>query len=113
MNKQIIKMAKDLCHARDCHIKNEPTECYHGCRAWIYAERAVNKGYSKASVGEWIDRYNGRYANPIFVCSVCDKGTLLTPHINELGQMEMVQALSQFCPHCGAKMNESEGADDE
>ena len=49
MNKQIIKMAKDLCHARDCHIKDEPTECYHGCKAWVYAERAVNKGYHKAS----------------------------------------------------------------
>lgn len=49
MNKQIIKMAKDLCHARDCHIKNEPTECYHGCKAWVYAERAVNKGYRKST----------------------------------------------------------------
>jgi hypothetical protein len=56
------------------------------------------------SEGEWIDQYNGKYANPIYVCSVCRKGTLLTPYINELNNMEMTQALSSFCPKCGAKM---------
>ena len=78
------------------------------------AECLVKEGYRKASEGEWVDRYKGQFANPIYVCSVCGKGTLLTPHINELGQMEMVQAFSHFCPNCGAKMKyESEGADDD
>lgn len=76
-------------------------------------ERDADKFYRKASEGEWVDRYKGQFANPIYVCSVCGKGTLLTPYINELGQMEMVQAFSHFCPNCGAKMkHESKGADD-
>ena len=56
------------------------------------------------SEGEWIDQHNGKYSNPIYVCSQCRKGTLLRPHINELDNMEMAQALSPFCPNCGAKM---------
>ena len=59
---------------------------------------------NKQSEGEWIDQNNGKYSNPIYVCSQCRKGTLLRPHINELDNMEMVQALSPFCPNCGAKM---------
>lgn len=104
MNKQIIKMAKDLCHARDCHIKNEPTECYHGCKAWVYAERAVNKGYKKAIEGEWVDQYKGKYANALYKCSVCGEPAY--------GNGK-VWFFSKFCPNCGAKMKyESEGADD-
>lgn len=54
--------------------------------------------------GEWKDCFDGKYANATYMCSICGKGTLLKPHINELGNMEMVQALSPFCPNCGAKM---------
>jgi ribosomal protein S27AE len=76
------------------------------------ARHLYRNGYRKSTDGEWVDRYKGQFANPIYVCSVCGKGTLLTPHINELGQMEMVQAFSHFCPNCGAKMKyESEGAE--
>lgn len=64
----------------------------------------VLKNEREQSEGEWIDQYNGKYANPIYVCSLCGKGTLLTPYINELNNMEMTQALSPFCPNCGAKM---------
>lgn len=70
---------------------------------WLATE-AYNAGYRKQSEGEWKDQYNGKYANPIYVCSLCGKGTLLTPYINELNNMEMTQALSPFCPNCGAKM---------
>ena len=72
------------------------------------AESLYNSNYRKQSEGEWIDRYNSDFANPIYMCSVCGKGTLLKPHINELDNMEMVQALSSFCPHCGAKMKGGE-----
>ena len=68
------------------------------------ARKLVNIGYRKQSEGEWIDLFNGDFENPIYVCSVCGKRTLLKPHINELGTMEMVQALSPYCPNCGAKM---------
>lgn len=68
------------------------------------ATALYNADYRKQKEGEWIDRYNGDFANPIYVCSVCGKGTLLKPYIDELGNMEMIQALSAFCPNCGAKM---------
>ena len=68
------------------------------------AEILTVDGYRKQKEGDWIDRYNGDFANPIYVCSVCGKGTLLKPYIDELGNMEMIQALSAFCPNCGSKM---------
>lgn len=70
-------------------------------------EKTADELARKQSEGEWIDQYNGKYANPIYVCSLCGKGTLLTPYINELNNMEMTQALSPFCPNCGAKMNQN------
>ena len=69
-----------------------------------HAKSLYNAGYRKQSEGEWIDLYKGKYANPLYVCSVCEKGTLLRVEGNELGQPETVQALSPYCPHCGAKM---------
>lgn len=79
-------------------IDDEP--CYFECMA----NAIINNGYRKQSVGEWIDRYNNDFANPIYMCSICGKGTLLKPHIDELNNMEMTQALSPYCPNCGAKM---------
>lgn len=110
--KQIEEMAKDLCQNEFCS-----TECHARCRlsansyCWdveIIAEKLYNAGYRKQSEGEWIDRYNNDFANPIYMCSVCGKGTLLKPHINELNNMEMTQALSPYCPNCGAKMSKGE-----
>ena len=69
-----------------------------------YAEALYNAGYRKQTEGEWIDRYKGEFVNPIYICSICEKGTLLKPQIDVLGNMEMVQALSAFCPNCGAHM---------
>lgn len=56
------------------------------------------------SEGEWKDCFNGEYANATYTCSICGKGTPLKPDITELGNMEMIQALSPFCPNCGAHM---------
>ena len=91
--KQINKMAKELCHAQQCHIKDEPTECYHGCKAYIYAERAYDKDYRKQSEGEWIfeHEFYGK-----MLCSNC-KEEALTNEDNEYVD-------SDFCPNCGAKM---------
>lgn len=46
--KQIEEMAKDLCHTPNCDLKKIGKNCYKGCKAHIYAERAINKGYCKA-----------------------------------------------------------------
>lgn len=48
-DKQIDEMAKDLCHTETCEAKKIGTPCYQRCKAYIYAERAVDKGYRKAS----------------------------------------------------------------
>jgi hypothetical protein len=97
--KQIEEMKYDICTAADY--------CYGACEECNLgrlAEHLYNAGYRKQSEGEWIDRFKGEFINPIYVCSLCGKGTLLKPHINELRNMEMEQALSPFCPNCGAKM---------
>ena len=62
------------------------------------------KGYRSQSEGEWIDLYKGKYANPVYSCTVCGKGTLLTHYVDELCAPKVVQALSPYCPHCGSKM---------
>lgn len=81
--------------------------CMEG-KTEIIAEKAAkafyNASYRKQTEGEWIDRYKGEFVNPIYICSICEKGTLLKPQIDVLGNMEMVQALSAFCPNCGAHM---------
>lgn len=56
--------------------------------------------------GQWIDEYNGKYANPRYICSNC-KGKALYDFVrDELGNWKEVQALTEFCPNCGAKMDE-------
>ena len=67
-----------------------------------------NAGYRKQSEGEWIDRYNGKYANSLYVCSVCDGRALLTTSLNELSTSTVKQILTPYCPHCGAKMKGGE-----
>ena len=49
MEKQIDEMAKDLCHTDTCEIKKIGIPCNHRCKAHIYAARAIDKGYRKAS----------------------------------------------------------------
>ena len=97
---EMAEMLKIIANARE-EYANDITD--HTENEYI-REGLLNTGYRKQSEGEWKDQYNGKYANPIYVCSLCGKGTLLKPDINELGNMEMIQALSSFCPNCGAKM---------
>ena len=104
--KQIEEMAKCCIYHKDgmCVIDKDISYCDLMCKMLGFTTNLYNAGYRKQSEGEWIDQYNGKYANPIYVCSMCGKGTLLTPCMNELNNMEMTQALSLYCPNCGAKM---------
>ena len=54
--------------------------------------------------GEWIDLYGGEYANHRYACSVCGIDALYKFEVDALGHEKAVQALSESCPHCGAKM---------
>lgn len=101
--KQIEEMAIILTDG-GCTECNCDANGKFNCLALYEAERLYNAGYRKQSEGKWKDCFNGKYANATYMCSICGKGTLLKPDINELGNMEMVQALSPFCPNCGAKM---------
>ncbi len=58
----------------------------------------------KQSEGEWKDRYNGKYANQLYACSICEKKAPRDIKVNELGHEYLTQILSPFCPNCGAKM---------
>ena len=55
--------------------------------------------------GCWKDRYNNKYYNHLYACSVCNKEALCEHYTNELGQIKVRQALTPLCPHCGAKMD--------
>ena len=55
--------------------------------------------------GEWKDRFENKYANHYYECSVCGKSALDGTKYNQLGNPEIIEVLSDFCPHCGAKMD--------
>jgi hypothetical protein len=48
-DKRIDEMAKDLCRTDTCEIKKIGIPCNHRCKAHIYATRAIEKDYRKAS----------------------------------------------------------------
>ena len=54
--------------------------------------------------GEWVDKYNNKYDNHLYECSVCGVEALYEAYENELGQTKLRQVLTEWCPHCGAKM---------
>lgn len=59
--------------------------------------------------GEWIDLYGNKYANHRYACSRCGVDALYKFEVNSLGQEKAVQALSDSCPNCGAKMKGADG----
>lgn len=104
---QIEEMAKVL-----CGMKNGCDECMWDrvhCNERNYAEEIYNEGYRKQSEGEWKDRYENKYANHYYECSVCGKPALNRTVDNGLGNPQQEQALSPYCPHCGAKMGGKNG----
>ena len=55
--------------------------------------------------GRWEDMFGGEYANPRYRCSACKEKALYNFKKNGLDQWEEVQALTPYCPNCGAKMD--------
>ena len=60
--------------------------------------------YEDRAEGEWEDRYKNKYANHYYECSICGKSALDRTVNNGLGNPQLEQALSPYCPNCGAKM---------
>ena len=55
--------------------------------------------------GRWVDRYGDKYDNHLYECSEC-KGKARYRFVrDELGKEIAEQALDDYCPHCGAKMD--------
>lgn len=55
--------------------------------------------------GRWVDRYGDKYDNHLYECSECKGKALYRFEVDELGKEIAVQDLSDYCPHCGAKMD--------
>ena len=55
--------------------------------------------------GHWEDEYGGEFANPRYRCSVCKGKALYRFDRDCLGGWHEVQALTDYCPNCGAKMD--------
>lgn len=108
LNDEIYEMAKAIGEAKlsGCKDIESCSECPRNdwCIFQECAQILYNAGYRKQSEGEWKDRYNGKYANSIYECSLCKEKALWKIGINELGSPKITQTLSPFCPNCGAKM---------
>ena len=55
--------------------------------------------------GRWVDRYGNKYDNPLYECSECKGKARYRFTRDELGREIAEQALDDYCPHCGAKMD--------
>ena len=55
--------------------------------------------------GRWEDEHGGKYANPRYRCSVCNKRALYKFEIDLLDNWHEVQALTPICPYCMAVLD--------
>ena len=58
--------------------------------------------------GRWVDRWGGKYANPHYECSECEISAPYRCDHDVLARVLWVQDLTDYCPHCGAKMESEE-----
>lgn len=65
---------------------------------WLATE-AYNAGYRKQVEGEWVDQYQGMYANQLYKCSVCGETAF---------HDDKRWFLTNYCPNCGASMKGGE-----
>ena len=54
----------------------------------------------------WVDRYGGKYANPLYECSRCGMKAPYKIEGDFLGHEHIKQDLSRRCCYCGAHMDE-------
>lgn len=59
---------------------------------------------------EWEDEFGGKYANPRYRCSLCKVRANYKMVQDELMSWHEDQALTDYCPYCGADM--TRGAED-
>ena len=77
----------------------------HGpCGTQLLAENLAENNVIVREQAKWVDRYGGKYVNPLYICSKCKEKALYKFEVDELGKEYEVQVLSNICPHCGADM---------
>lgn len=54
--------------------------------------------------GEWEDEYGGQFENPRYRCSVCKEKAIFKIDRDCLGGWHEIQALTPYCPICGARL---------
>ena len=69
-----------------------------------YAEN-LPKAEPTIPTGRWVDRYNNKYDNQLYVCSECGERAGYEFGENALGQEITRQKLTPFCPNCGVRMS--------
>ena len=68
-----------------------------------YAEN-LPKTEPTIATGRWVDRYNNKFGNHLYVCSECGEEAGRESGENALGQEITRQKLTPFCPNCGVRM---------
>ena len=68
------------------------------------ASHLISHGVTVRERGRWEDEHGGKYANPRYRCPVCKGRALYKFEQDLLGSWKGVQALTDFCPNCGADM---------
>ncbi len=67
-------------------------------------DKCVSADVVEVKHGEWVDKFNNKYYNQVYVCSECGEKAYIKFVLNELGNTTYTQALTPFCPTCGADM---------
>lgn len=94
-------MRNDSCYAEDIKTINEAIALIR------YDEERIKEltvDAAEVRHGKWRDRYGGKYANGLYVCSLCEEVAPEGTVYDELDRPLRQQVLSPYCPNCGAKM---------
>ena len=88
-----------------CVSEENCKTCERGCLWRKIVNNAPTIEAEPVKHGRWVDRYGGKYANPLYECSECKEAALYGHRMDSLGRYYTVQVLSTRCPNCGAKMD--------
>lgn len=107
MKMNIKELAKFINHIHEkvdesgCHVlKDIEGETIMGkeVEEWLKEESTKTEGRY------WKDRYENKYYNHLYECSVCEGKALYEFKVDDLGHEIEEQALTPFCPWCGVEM---------
>lgn len=97
--KELIEWLKS-CAKKNCPVCPEIEECMGP--SWLLqkaADRLEELSAAEVIHGRWVERRKWDWLDPDRVCSVCGA------EAEELTDGGGMLLLSNYCPHCGAKMD--------